>query len=64
MVICNTGIMNPNNGEFGSIENINITGNEKGNAVLLIKKLSKPAGFHSADLNKYGETDFLVNKII
>ena len=59
---CNIGIMNPNNGKFGSASKISISG--KGKMVVdtsfTIDKLARPVQISSADFNLDGKTDYLV----
>ncbi len=58
LTICNTGILNPNNGKFGSVYKI-VTGN-KLHADTLSKNLMRPVQITKADLNKDGRDDYVV----
>ena len=62
ILACNIGVMNPNNGKYGSDSRIVI--NEKGrmqaDSSLKIDKLARPVQLISVDLNGDGSTDYLV----
>jgi len=57
LILCNTGVLNPNNGKFGSILSIN---NKTRVADTLFKNLMRPVQIARADINKDGKDDFLV----
>ncbi|HET6995927.1 MAG TPA: VCBS repeat-containing protein [Chitinophagaceae bacterium] len=62
LVTCNIGVMNPNNGKYGSIGKINV--DERGKMIidttLKIENLARPVQLTSADLNKDGRMDYVV----
>jgi len=62
IITCNIGIMNPNNGKYGSVSKISI--DEKGkmqtDSSLKFDKLARPVQLTSADFNGDGKTDYLV----
>lgn len=57
-VLCNTGVLNPNNGKFGSIESIPLQDTSKKNIVF--RNLMRPVQITKADLNKDGKDDYLI----
>ena len=59
---CNIGVMNPNNGKFGSVSKIKIDTKEKmqADSIKLFDKLARPVQITSADFNGDGKTDYLV----
>ena len=59
---CNVGIINPNNGRHGSLQQINIQGNDlkKVDKKILIDSLQRPVQIHPADLNGDGKIDYIV----
>jgi hypothetical protein len=61
-VTCNIGILNPNNGKFGSAEAIKTTSgkNMKGDSTVLFDHLRRPVQVTPADLNHDGKEDYLV----
>ncbi len=62
MMVCNIGVMNPNDGKYGSA--IRVVMNEKGamkeDSSLRFGKLARPVQVNSADFNGDGKTDYLV----
>jgi hypothetical protein len=62
MLVCDIGVLNPNNGKFGKVEVINF--NSKGkvakDSIPLIKDLQRPVQITTADLNNDGKPDYLV----
>lgn len=58
LLLCNIGILNPNNGSSGSIVSHNL--NNRSDSSTLIKNLQRPVQVLPADLNKDGEMDYLV----
>lgn len=61
-ITCNIGIMNPNNGKYGSTGHITIDKNGKMQADTTLKfdHLARPVQLTSADLNMDGKTDYLI----
>jgi hypothetical protein len=57
-ILCNTGILSPNNGKFGSIVRVSLSKNVKDS--FLFRNLMRPVSILPADLNKDGKTDLLV----
>ena len=55
--LCNTGVLNPNNGKFGLIELIRRAGHFSDT---IIDKLMRPVQVSRADLNNDGKYDYLV----
>jgi len=61
LVVCNIGIMNPNNGKYGSLRKINLeNGKMKEDTTLKIEQLARPVQLTSVDLNNDGREDYLV----
>jgi hypothetical protein len=61
MLLCDIGILNPNNGKFGKAQYIHITKNGKLKADSnLFKGLQRPVQVTPADLNNDGRTDYLI----
>jgi len=58
LTLCNTGILNPNNGKYGSIENIVLS--KKNIVDTIFKNLMRPVQITKTDLNKDDKEDFLV----
>ena len=58
LVLCNTGIFNPNNGKFGSIEKTSF--NKIAGMDTLYKNLMRPVQITNIDLNKDGKDDYVV----
>ncbi len=62
LITCNIGVMNPNNGKYGSLQKINI--DEKGKMQLdssfNIDSLARPVQLASADFNNDGRIDYLI----
>jgi len=62
IIACNTGVLNPNNGKFGKIQEINISAS--GKKILstkpLMDSLMRPVQILAADLNKDGRIDYVV----
>src|SRR4051812_23758099 len=57
LIICNVGVLNPNNGKFGAIEIIN---SKTGAIDILVKDLMRPVQVAHADLNRDGKEDYIV----
>jgi hypothetical protein len=57
-VLCNTGMLTPNNGKFGFVQEIPF--NDKLNPDILYKDLMRPVQLSRADLNHDGNNDYLV----
>jgi VCBS repeat protein len=57
-ILCNTGILSPNNGKFGSIQSLSVA--DKSHIDILSDSLMRPVQLTKTDLNKDGKTDFLV----
>ncbi len=57
-ILCNTGILSPNNGKYGSIVRVSL--NKKVKDSILYGKLMRPVNIVPADLNKDGKTDLIV----
>jgi len=62
MLVCDMGILNPNNGKFGSVKSVNIPTVDKmlNDGVVLFDSLRRPVQLTSADLNRDGMMDYLV----
>lgn len=62
LVVCNIGIMNPNNGKWGSLHKIDLDEKQrmKADSTLKIEELQRPVQVTSVDLNNDGKTDYLV----
>ena len=62
LIACNIGVMNPNNGKYGSA--MRIITDEKGHMTadssMQFSRLGRPVQVSSADFNKDGITDYLV----
>lgn len=58
LILCNTGVLNPNNGKFGSIERTAL--NNKSGVDTIYKNLMRPVEITSADINKDGKNDYVV----
>ena len=58
LALCNTGILNPNNGKFGSIEKVSLA--NKSIVDTLFGNLMRPIQITKVDLNADGRKDFLV----
>ncbi|HLG38481.1 MAG TPA: hypothetical protein VI461_02395, partial [Chitinophagaceae bacterium] len=61
-ITCNIGIMNPNNGKYGTARRIRIDkeGKMQADTTLQFEKLARPVQVVSADFNKDEKTDYLV----
>ncbi len=61
-LVCNIGILNPNNGKFGKATPVSRIANGKWEEVktALFDTLQRPVGLVAADFNKDGRTDYLV----
>ena len=57
-ILCNTGVLNPNNGKYGSIENVAF--NSKHIAQTVFKNLRRPVQIVSCDLNQDKKQDYVV----
>jgi hypothetical protein len=62
MTLCNIGILNPNNGKYGTAEHIRIDGQGKMHldSPALFNDLARPVQITSVDFNQDGKKDFLV----
>ena len=62
IIACNIGVMNPNNGKYGSIQRIllNEDGEMKLDTSMRFRGLERPVQVTSADFNGDGKTDYLV----
>jgi hypothetical protein len=62
IITCNIGIMNPNNGKYGSGGSISIDKNGKmqADSTLKLDKLARPVQLTSVDFNRDGKMDYLV----
>ncbi|MBS1746711.1 MAG: VCBS repeat-containing protein [Bacteroidetes bacterium] len=58
LTLCNTGVLNPNNGKFGSVENISL--NHPSVTDTIQKNLMRPVQINKIDLNKDGKDDYVV----
>ncbi|MGI8635390.1 MAG: FG-GAP repeat domain-containing protein, partial [Segetibacter sp.] len=61
-LICDVGVMNPNNGKYGSVANITLNSSDKFIQVesALFQGLARPVQTTSADFNNDGKKDYLV----
>jgi hypothetical protein len=59
---CNIGVLNPNNGRFGSALKFSMDkkGKMKADSIPLFDSLARPVQITAADLNKDGLTDYLI----
>ncbi len=59
---CNIGVLNPNNGKFGSGEylHMNAAGKLQADSAILFKNLARPVQLTAADLNNDQKTDYVV----
>ena len=62
MLVCNIGVLNPNNGKFGKGEFIhsNTSGKLQADSIALFDSLRRPVQLTPADLNNDGKTDYLI----
>jgi len=62
IITCNIGIMNPNNGKYGSVSKISIDvkGKMQADSSLKFDKLARPVQLTSTDFNGDEKTDYLV----
>ena len=62
IIACNTVMLNPNNGKFGKIQEVNILGEGKKTVSkkYLMDSLMRPVQILDADLNNDGKTDLIV----
>ena len=58
LIICNTGMLKPNNEKLGSILSVDINNNT--HVDTLYKKLMRPVHITAADINKDGKEDYVV----
>lgn len=58
LTICNTGVLNPNNGKFGTIEKTYL--NDTSVKKTLFSDLMRPVQITNVDINKDGKTDYVV----
>ncbi len=58
IILCNTGLFNPNNSKLGSIETVSF--NNKSKADTLYSNLMRPVQINQVDLNNDGRLDFVV----
>jgi hypothetical protein len=59
-ILCNIGILNPNNGKFGRAEMIPSSVNGQINSISIFDSLQRPVQISTADFNKDGKPDYLV----
>ena len=57
-IVCNTGVLNPNNGKFGSIESFSPINGLKLDTIY--KDLMRPVQITKMDINNDGKNDYLV----
>lgn len=57
LILCNVGVLNPNNGRYGWVESRN---KKTGTADTLFKNLMRPVQLKRADINKDGKDDYIV----
>ncbi|MEP6464802.1 MAG: VCBS repeat-containing protein [Parafilimonas sp.] len=57
-ILCNTGILSPNNGKFGSIESLSL--NNINVVDTIFDNLMRPVQLTKADINKDGKDDYVV----
>jgi hypothetical protein len=55
-ILCNTGILSPNNGKFGSIQSLS----NKSDVDTLFDNLMRPVQLNKIDINKDGKDDYIV----
>ena len=61
IIVCDIGMLNPNNGKFGRAGLINIEkGKIKADTAVLFKDLQRPVHLTAADLNNDHKTDYVV----
>jgi len=62
IIACNIGVMNPNNGKYGSALRITtgVDGTMKADSSMRFTNLARPVQVSSADFNKDGKMDYLV----
>ncbi len=58
LTLCNTGVLSPNNGKFGSIERLVLS--NKNHVDTLFKNLMRPVQITQTDINKDGKDDYVV----
>lgn len=61
-LLCNIGILNPNNGKYGSVSNVivNASGQMRIDSLPLFRGLQRPVQATSADMNNDGKLDMVV----
>jgi hypothetical protein len=59
-IVCNIGVLNPNNGSFGKVERINISDQTLQKDSLLFSNLARPVQIVTADMNNDGRPDKVV----
>lgn len=61
-LLCNIGILNPNNGKYGSVSSVkpDLSGHLQSDSLLLYRGLQRPVQVTSADMNKDGRMDIVV----
>lgn len=61
-LVCNIGVLNPNNGKYGFGSNLSLNRNKKlqQDTTFLFKGLQRPVQITSADLNMDGKPDYVV----
>ena len=62
LLLCNIGVLNPNNGRFGKLQalNGNANGSHSFDTLPLITNLQRPVAMEAADFNRDGKQDYLV----
>ena len=62
MLVCNIGILNPNNGKsgMGQVINIDLEGRMQQDVIPLFDSLRRPVQLTSADLNSDGKADYIL----
>lgn len=58
LILCNTGLLNPNNGKFGSIVKMNVSDTSVLDTIF--SNLMRPVQISKVDLNADGKQDYLV----
>jgi hypothetical protein len=64
LITCNIGVMNPNNGKYGTVRKLRMesSGRIKEDTSLRLENLARPVQVTPVDLNNDGKTDYLVNE--
>lgn len=61
LLLCNIGVLNPNNGTFGKIENHSLD-NKDAKDQVLFQDLQRPVEVIASDLNNDGRQDYLISE--